>query len=115
MLEAVRVVGEIQQAAKVNGQEKSPEPNRVLETVETIRAVKELMPPQPPASTENQTLQSIVQLMIAQSERSQKQSDALLNMLLTQMTKPQQPAADSRTSIKEIVALVKDDVLPLIG
>lgn len=118
LLEAVRVVGEIQNAAKASTQEREPQPpprNPVVDTVETIKAVKELMPPPAPPSTENQTLQSIVALMIAQAERSQKQSDTLLSMLLAQMTKQQQqPVADGRTSMKELVALFKDDVLPLI-
>lgn len=87
-----------------------------VDTVDKIIGVAQRLAPQPPPpQTENATLSSIVQLMIAQSERSQKQSDALLQMLLAQVGKQQQqPAADGRTSMKELVALFKDDVLPLI-
>lgn len=110
LLEAVRVVGEIQSAAKP--EKKEPEPNRVAETIDTIRAVKELIPPPTPPQTENTTLNSIVTLMISQQDRAQKQNDALLQLLVTQITKPQ-PAAE-KTSIKEVIALVKDEVLPLV-
>lgn len=85
-----------------------------VDTVDKIIGVAQRLAPQPPPpQTENKTLESIVALMIAQSDRSQKQSDMLLQMLLTQFNNKPNPAPE-KTSIKEVIALVKDEVLPLV-
>lgn len=63
----------------------------------------------PAPVTENKTLESIVQLMIAQVNASETRSNTLLTMLLTR-----EKTEHSGSSLKEIVTLVKDDVLPLV-
>lgn len=66
----------------------------------------------PPPQTENKTLESIVQLMIAQMASSDKRSETLFQLLLTRDKADH--AATSGSSLKEIVSLVKNDVLPLV-
>lgn len=66
----------------------------------------------PAPQTENKTLESIVQLMISQMNASEKRSDTLFQLLLSREKNDHQ--SNGGSSLKEIVSLVKNDVLPLV-
>jgi len=88
--------------------------NGVTDVLNTIRAVKELSPA-PPPSTENAMLNSIVQLVIAQNTAAQaalmaaqERGDKLLTQLLTLSSKPAEN--NGLTTFKGILAEIKDIV-----
>ena len=113
LLEAVKVVNDIQATAR-NGREHEEPPNRVSEMIDTIKAVRELTPAPPAPQTENETLKSIVAMMIASGDRAQKQNDNLMNLLVAQMNRPPSPQPTANTSFTDAINVISDKLLPLV-
>lgn len=86
-----------------------------VEDFDRLVSVAQKMAPQPPPpQTENKTLDSIVQMMLGQMKTQADQNNVLLQALLTQRNTPPPVAPSEKTSIKEVIALVKDEIIPLV-
>jgi hypothetical protein len=113
VLETLKVFNDIRKGVQ---DEQKPEPppsvpNPVSQVRETIQALKELAPQPAAPATENQTLQSIVQLIMSQTKAQADQNTTLLTALLNQRS---QPAPAPNTSFTDAISVISDKLIPLV-
>ena len=113
MMEGLRVLNEIQRGAREQVKNETPG-SRIGEFMETIHAVKELMPPPAPA-TDNKMLDTVVQLLTAQLTRDAAEAAELRKEIREMRIVPTAApgAANGISVVKEILTGLKD-IMPQI-
>lgn len=124
VLETLKVFSDIQKGLKEDEKPREPAPvlpNPVSQVRETIQALKELAPQPAPPATENQTLQSIVNLIINQSKQQADQATAQIaaqaaqnNTLLQALLARGNQAPQSNTSFTDAINVISDKLIPLV-
>ena len=113
VLETLRVFKDIQSGLKDEDKPKEPPPpplNPASQVRETIQALQELAPQPAPPATENKTLESIVQLIMSQTQAQAQQNNTLLQALLAQRNNP----APAGPSLTDAISVISDKLIPLI-
>jgi len=110
IVETLKVFSEIQDAADDRAAAKT---NGQPSFVDTIKAVKELLPNPAPPQTENALLSTIVTLMTAQTTAAQEEARELRKEIREMRTQPAQQNGNGLGGIKDFVAAAKE-LLPTL-